>query len=378
MRVALVDPVPTNKVYSVALLKLGAMLKGDGHECHLYSGRLPKAGAVDAVWITTLFTYDIPRALGVALEAKKRAPEVRVGGVAATLLPHLFEDHGLDVHRGLIPEAEFCAPDYGLLADPPDYSVTHTSRGCVRKCGFCMVPKLEPTFESRDWERDLCPGAEKILFYDNNWLAKDFDAWLADVQIIKRLVKIGRVREMDFNQGLDCRLLTDDHVDALRGVPIRPVRFAFDGMQEDGHFQRAVERMVKAGHRDFGVYALYNFKDTPEDFYYRLRECARLTEELRVSVQAFPMRYQPILDIDQGREHVGQHWTMAQRAGFASLLGPHSRCGQMAAKSIWEFEYWFGKTGEEFAAMLAYPKIRELAQRRKAALRLTRARARGA
>ena len=378
MRVALVDPVPTNKVYSVALLKLGAMLKGDGHECQLYSGRLPKAGEFDAIWMTTLFTYDIPKELGVALEAQKRAPEVRVGGVAATLLPHLFEDHGLDVHRGLISEAEACAPDYGLLSERPDYSVTHTSRGCVRKCGFCMVSKLEPAFESRDWERDLCPGAERVLFYDNNWLAKAFDAWLADVQIIKKLVKDGRIREMDFNQGLDCRLLTDDHVDALRGVPIRPVRFAFDGMQENGHFQQAVERMVKAGHRDFGAYALYNFKDTPEDFYYRLRECARLTEDLNVSVQAFPMRYQPILDIDGGRHYVGQHWTEAQRAGFMSILSLHSRCGQMSAKAMWEFEYWFGKTGEEFAALLAYPQIRERAQRRKAALRLTRARARGA
>ena len=373
MRVALIDPVPTNKVYPVALLKIGAMLRGQGHLPRLYSGRLPAAGESDAIWMTTLFTYDIPKVLGMALEAQRRAPEVRIGGVAATLLPEHFEKRGLHVHRGLMPEAEAQSPDYSLLPERPDYSVTHTSRGCIRKCGFCMVRTLEPEFVGRDWERDLCPGAPRVLFYDNNRLAKDFDDWRSDVTIIRRLIQSGQIRDMDFNQGMDCRLLTDEHVNALAGVPIHPVRFAFDGMQEDGHFQRAIERMVKAGHRDFGIYALYNFKDTPEDFYYRLRECARLTEQLGVSVQAFPMRYQPILDIDGGRAHVGPKWTAAQRSGFMSLLSLHSRCGQMSAKSLDEFEFWFGKSAEEFAALLAYPNVRELAQKRKGALRLQRA-----
>lgn len=374
MRIALVDPVPSQRLYAVALLKIGAMLQSQGHEAQLYVGRLPKDA--DEIWMTTLFTYDIPKVLGVAEEAKKRAPVVRVGGVAATLIPSRFEDHGLQVHRGLIPEAEAQSPNYALLPKHPEYSITHTSRGCVRKCEFCMVHKVEPTFESRDWERDLCPGASKILFYDNNWLAKNFDEWLADVATIRRLVNTAAVKEMDFNGGLDCRLLTEEHALATAGLPIRPVRFSFDGVQEEGYFQRAIERMVSAGHHDFGIYVLYNFKDTPEDFYYRLRECARLTEKTKATIHAFPMRYQPIMDIDRGRDFVGEHWTSAQRKGFMSLLSLHSIAGQVSPNTIEEFEFWFGKTGKEFSALLAYPRVRELAARRKAQLRWTRAKAR--
>ena len=369
MRIALVDPVPSKTVYSVALLKLGAMLRAQGHDVVLHSGRLPEAGAADAIWITTVFTFDIPKALGFCVEARRRAPEVRVGGVAATLLPERFEKHGFEVYRGLMAEAEEMAPDYTLLSTLPDYSITHTSRGCIRKCAFCMVTRVEPDFVPRDWERDLCPGAGKILFYDNNWLAKDFDEWLRDVAIINRLVSSGAVRGIDFNQGLDCRLLTPERADAMRGLPIKPLRFAFDGPQEDGHLQRAIERMASFGFRDFGVYVLYNFMDRPGYLYYRLRECTRLGESLRVSVAAFPMRYQPILEADTSREYVGRHWTAQQRKGFMALYSKQSVSGQVSQNSIADFEYWFGKTEAEFLALLSYTDIRELAAKRKGAQR---------
>jgi len=362
----------------VALLKIGAWRQSLGDDCQLYTNRLPDEA--DEIWLSTCFTFDIPHALGIVREAKKRAPVVKVGGVAATLLPEHFERECVEVHRGLIPEAEQHHPDYSLLPEKPQYSIAHTSRGCVRKCKFCMVHRLEPEFHNREWLGDLAPGADKIRFYDNNWLAKNTEDLARDVRLIRGLMESGRVKSVDFNQGLDCRLLTEEKADMLRGLPIKPVRFAFDGMQEDGYYQRAVRMMAGRGFREFMTYVLYNFTDTPQDFYCRLRTSVELAQELRVNVDSFPMRYQPILDVDGGRNYIGQHWTDAKKKAFMILYAKHSgRAGTMTTHAhntmppIEEFEYWYGKDAVEFDRLLSYPKIRQLAARKKGALRMKRA-----
>ncbi len=179
MRIALVDTTPRATLYPLPLLKIGAWRKAEGDECVLFRDCLPAADDYESIWLTTCFTFDIPHALGMAIEAKKRARLVRVGGISATLMPQRFERHGLNVHQGLVPEAEGMPPDYSLLGIAPTYSITHTSRGCSRRCGFCMVSTLEPLFqERRAWECDLHPAAKKIMFYDNNWLAKKRETYL--------------------------------------------------------------------------------------------------------------------------------------------------------------------------------------------------------
>jgi len=237
-----------------------------------------------------------------------------------------------------------------------------------------MVHRLEPKFHNRDWIGDLAPGVKKILFYDNNWLAKSVDDLRHDITLIRGLVKMGHITSVDFNQALDCRLLTGEKANMLQGLPIKPVRFSFDGMHEDGHCQRAVRMMAARGYRDIMWFILYNYLDTPQDFYYRMRQAIELSDELGIDVYTFPMRYQPILDADAGRDYVGKHWTEAQKKGFMAILSLQSLTGQVSAKMD-EFEFWFGKDADEFDRLLSYPKIRELAQRKKGALRMERARA---
>ncbi len=379
MRIALIDTTPKARLYPLPLLKIGAWRKSLGDECVLFRDRLPKQSEFDAIWLTTCFTFDIPHALGIAIEAKRRAEHVMVGGVAATLLPEHFERHGLEVHQGLLPDAEAMPPDYTLLGKTPEYSITHTSRGCSRKCGFCMVRKLEPVFSARQkWVNDIHPATQQVLFYDNNWLAKGTAELMADIGTLHQLVKAGTITSIDFNQGLDCRLMTEKIADALRGLPIKPVRFAFDGMHEDGHYQRAVEMMVKRGFRNFMAYVLYNFNDTPEEFWYRLRESVRMTELLGVSVSSFPMRYQPIMEADKGRNYIGRKWDAMKRANFMRILSRQSMGGQVSCPGsasmtpLQEFGYWFGNTSAEFSRLLSYPRLTELMKKKKGNLRIAR------
>lgn len=373
--------MPDNKMYSYPLLKIGAWRKSLGDTVKLYSDRLPEPNEFDEIWLTTVFTFDILHALGLVREATKRCKVVKVGGISATLFPDKFRSEGVEVHTGLIPEAEHFHPDYSILPETPKYSIVHTSRGCVRKCGFCMVTKLEPVFSHcPDWEKSIHPKTTRVLFYDNNFLAKDIKQIREDTDKMKQLVAEKRVKSFDFNQALDPRLLTDEQADLLEGIPITPMRFAFDGMHEDGHFQRAIEKMAKRGFKEFVNLMLYNFTDTPADMYYRIREAVRLSRDLDIQCKAFPMRYQPIMELDNQRGYIGKHWTKQTRSAFMYIMSTHSGgrgvvscvgCDTMTAFE--EFEYWFGKNVDEFLRLLNYPNLRIYMQRKRGALRIDRA-----
>ena len=365
MRIALINTSKKSKLYPLGLMKISAMFKAQGHETKYFINTLPEAGEFDQIWITTLFTFEIYHSLSIAIEAKKRAKIVKVGGISASLLPDVFKKHGLDVHIGIYPDAERCTPDHSIIGEEPQYSITHTSRGCIRDCGFCAVPKIEPKFFSRDWIDDL-NESKKILFYDNNWTAKPYKEKVKDVEKIKELKKSGRIKTIDFNQGLDARLITEKVADLLVGVPIDPVRFAFDGMHEDGHWQRAVKMMIDRGFKQFMTYTLYNFNDTPEDYYFRLRESRNMADEIKgVECKNFPMRYKPIFEIEESKMYIGKHWTKKMLTGWNSIINHCSISGQVSCNSIKEFELWFGKNEKEFVKLLNYSKIKQLCAMKK-------------
>jgi hypothetical protein len=389
VRIALID---SNRVrpadrgqhfYPIALLKIGAWLKSQGHQVKLFDNRIPKSGFSE-VWVTTLFTYDIPYSAGLVREAATRFKKVRVGGVAASLLPRYFEPYA-EVHVGLMPEVEQFSPDYSLLPEPPEYSVTHITRGCIRKCAFCMVPKLEPVFRRRKrWQDDLAPGARKIYFYDNNWLAQSIKNIRQDVADILEVMDTRGIQSVDFNQALDARILTEEKAEELCKLTFDPgLRFAFDSMEEDGYWQEAVRMCAARGQKHFTTYVLYNFTDKPRDLYYRLKEHVRIAEELGLQMAAFPMRYHPILEIDSGRNFVGKYWTRRQRDNLGALVGRvfqgNVSCkGDAVFPPVKQFENWFGATAEEFIRLLDYPNFRKLIRRKTAKHRLDAYRAREA
>jgi len=365
MRIALINTSKKNSIYPLGLLKIGQWQKSKGNECKLFNLELPKKGEFDEIWISTLFTFDIPKQLGIATEALKRSNVVRVGGIASSLIPNPFKKLGCVVHVGLLKGAEKFNPDYSLLSEIPKYSISHTSRGCSRKCGFCMVSKLEPEFHQREnWERDL-NDSKQIKFFDNNWLAKGEELVFKDIEKLKKLVLDKKISSIDFNQGLDCRLMTMEIAKELKDIPCDPVRFAFDGMHEDKYFQNAIELMVKYSNKKyFTNYVLYNYKDSPEDFYYRLKEHSRLSEKLNISCLAFPMRFQPILEWDSLREHVGIRWTIKQKKGFMRILDTQAISGIINLKTIKEFQYWFTESAEKFASLISWEKVGEYSDRK--------------
>lgn len=131
----------------------------------------------------------------------------------------------------------------------------------------------------------------------------------------------GRLRYIDFNQGVDARLFNDERVSLLSRIPVRPLRIAFDDIKTEKAYTKALSMSVNAGMKDFSNYLLYNFKDTPQDLYHRLRVNVDLCETLDVSIYSFPMKYHPIRnEHSHDRDYIGEHWNRKYIRAIQAIL----------------------------------------------------------
>ena len=101
-------------------------------------------------------------------------------------------------------EIEHTRPDYSLYPKN-DYSIGYTSRGCIRRCPFCVVPKKEgnPVRQWSDITEFHNTEHKKIILMDNNFFASP--KWLENIKYIynNRL-------ELCITQGIDARILTEE------------------------------------------------------------------------------------------------------------------------------------------------------------------------
>ncbi len=310
----------------------------------------------DIIYITSLFTYQARYIIKSIKYYRNRFPnaQIKVGGIMATLMPEYIKERtGLNPHIGLLRGAENCPPDYSWFPTLP-YSISLTTRGCPRRCLFCAVRKHEPKFKVKEnWPEDIDITKKGIIFWDNNWLAspnleKD----------VKRLIKFRKIgmTQIDFNQGLDCRLFDKDKAKLLSLIKIKPLRLAFDNCSEDGHIQKSIQLAQKYGFKDIRVYVLYNFEsdyDTPEYFYYRVNEINKL------GALSYPMRYRPINSVNG--QYISDKWDKKLlRALKLSLMFYYTK--GMINKRREAFEDIYGNNAEEFKDKLykIYERDRQL------------------
>lgn len=239
----------------------------------------------DTAFLSVVFSWNLPAAYQRAVFLAAQGYRVRAGGPAVSYQSALFES------PVLAKVAEIGFDGVNALAHHNERA-TFTSRGCPRKCGFCTVPVIEGDLvELSDWP-------VRPIICDNNLLAcsrKHFD------KVIDRLRAVPQV---DFNQGLDARLLTTYHAGRLAELDLRCVRLAWDHTEAESLFRRGFERLIKAGIKPGKIraYCLIGYEDTPKDALYRL--------ETIWGLGAFPnpMRYQP-LDAVQKNQYVAPGWT---------------------------------------------------------------------
>lgn len=157
-------------------------------------------------------------------------------------------------------EIEHIMPDYSL------YGITDTaygfmSRGCPRGCDFCHVKTKEGIASIKVADlSEFWNGQKYIELYDPNTLAcrewKDILQQLADSKAW-----------VDFNQGVDIRLMTDEKADMLRQIKIKQVHFAFDRYQDKDIVMprlKTFKEVTDWGRSKVSVYVLCGFDTTME------------------------------------------------------------------------------------------------------------------
>lgn len=112
---------------------------------------------------------------------------------------------------------------------------TRTTEGCPRRCKFCGVNKIEPVY------RELASWPKLPIVCDNNLTAASRNHFRKVINGLRNL------DWCDFNQGLDCRLLTPWHARLLAGLKGAIVRLALDNDSEQVYWAGAVDILRTAG-----------------------------------------------------------------------------------------------------------------------------------
>ena len=413
MYVLLIEPAYRNKYPPIGLMKIAYFHQHIRND-HVFfaKGRLPEGFAQrkwDRIYVTSLFTFEYKATIEAIEYAKSLAsPDtyIEVGGISASLMPDEFErDTGIRPNVGLLnyPGCLGLPGDECIDELPLDYSILDqidykypahdayflsATKGCGMRCGFCAVQRLEPHYipyydikeKVRCIDEHFGPKKDLLLMDNNVLISRSFNQIIDDILELGfergatyTNPRTGKVvhRYVDFNQGLDAKLITEEKAKRLGEIALSPARIAFDHIEDERDYIRAIELCAKHGVTEMSNYLLYNSEDfsgkgnqyhadTPENLYARLRISLDLQTRLnemrgshqeRVSIFSFPMRYIPLDATERG--YIGTHWNAKFLRAVQCMLIPTQGKG---VGSISFFEADFGTSQGNFVENLCMPE----------------------
>ena len=271
--------IPIDSPYpNLALMKISAYHKAQGDTVEWYNGidHYDKAYAAKVFTFTPDYGYYI------------NADQVERGGT------------GYDIHKTLPTEIDRLQPDYTLYPQiDRKTAYGFLTRGCPNRCKWCIVPQKEGKIAPyMDVDEIATDGRTNLILMDNNILASDYG-----LQQIEKIVR--RKYRVDFNQGLDARLVTDDIARLLARVKwIKRIRFGCDTPAQIAECERAINLLDSHGYR--GEYFLYCIII---DFEESIRRLSHWRTNKRVIIHAQPYR-----ELDNPRQIIPQwqkdmaHW----------------------------------------------------------------------
>lgn len=232
MKIIALHDADNTKFPNLALMKLSAYHKSKGDIIEWYQSL--QNSLYDLTYSSKVFTWTNDLQL---------RGNVLIGGT------------GYRTQNILSEEIEHCCPDYDLYGQ--EYSMGFLTRGCIRKCEWCVVPEKEgqirPHADIEEFVRH-----RNVVLLDNNVLASSHG-----VKQIEKIIKL-KLR-IDFNQGLDARLIDDSMAKLLSKVKwLSPIRLSCDTQDQIPIIQKAVTllRWHNATPRVYFVYVLV--KEIPE------------------------------------------------------------------------------------------------------------------
>ena len=264
MRIGLID-VDGHNFPNIPLMKISAWHKQKGDTVEWYDPLF--SGHMDKVYMSKVFSFSPDYQYFID------ADEVVKGGSGYCIsLENGQEEFDASKDIPLPHEIEHIFPDYSL------YGITDTAygfltRGCPRGCGFCHVEAKEGRMSRKVADlSEFWNGQKNIVLCDPNILACRMH-WR---DLLQQLIDSRAT--VDFNQGLDIRLMTTEKAEMLKQIKTKSLHFAWDRYQDKEailpHF-KLFKEISGMRDRDLIVYVLCNYDTTLEqdlDRIYTLRE----------------------------------------------------------------------------------------------------------
>lgn len=230
MRIGLHDSDNTG-FPNLAIMKISAWHKANGDQVEWWNPLL----SYDKVYSSKVFTF--------TPECGYLPPGAIKGGT------------GYGIYDALPEEIDEMKPDYSLYP-ACDHAIGFLTRGCIRHCPWCVVPRKEGLISQyRTWREVKRPGSRDIVFMDNNVLACEHG--IAQIHDM-----IGENVRVDFNQGLDARLITSEVAVLLSRLKwIRFIRMSCDTDAMLDVVLNAIQRLNHCGVKPYKVFVYLLVQD---------------------------------------------------------------------------------------------------------------------
>ena len=240
------DYMPNKSFPNLALMKISAYHKSLGN-------------TVD--WWQPLDDYDIvysSKVFDFTPENQYLPPNTIKGGT------------GYGLYDELPSEIDSCYPDYSIYPKC-DYAIGFITRGCIRNCRWCVVPKKEGKLhEYSRWQDIVRKDTDKVVLMDNNILACEYG--------ISQLEELSHTNyKIDLNQGMDSRVVTDEIAKILSRIHwIKYIRFSCDTIPQIEHILKTAELLQKHGVKPYRMFIYLLVTSDLENASYRVEQLKKL------------------------------------------------------------------------------------------------------
>lgn len=178
---------------------------------------------------------------------------------------------GYNIKKKLPQVIDDMFPDYSIYPNC-NYAIGFITRGCIRKCRWCVVPEKEGYIQPyREWKDLIRQDTNKLVLMDNNILASDYG--------IEQLFQmIGTNIKIDLNQGMDARLVTPEIAEILSRLNwIKYIRFSCDTKEQIESIVKVYNLFKKYGVKPYRMFVYFLVTTDLEDANVRINELRKLS-----------------------------------------------------------------------------------------------------